>query len=107
MAEVMVAVLMFSIAVAGVFASISAIQRPEAPPGVRLGGALCGQQFLQQLRANVDARDWDSGKLKAGLPGGPPIVPWVCTQNGQNYNMTYTITQMANGNRKVTVTATW
>ncbi len=100
----MVAVLMFSIAVAGVFASISAVQRPETPPSVRLGAALCGQQFLQALRANVDARDWDTGRLAVTggtVPGG------VCTQNGQNYTLTYAISQEPDGSRKGTVTATW
>ena len=99
--EAMVAGTVFSIAVTGVFASLSAVQQPSVTTDKSLGAAYCGQQFLESLRAAVDARDWTTGKLKVG--SGSDMS---CSQNGVTYTINYTITQVDTA-RKATVSVTW
>lgn len=64
--EVMVASVIFSIAIVGIYASLSAVRQQTLNISDKsLGAALCAQKFLEDRRAAVDMRDWASagGKL--------------------------------------------
>lgn len=100
--EVVVAAVIFTIAVTGVFASLASLKKPVVTNDKALEAAYCGQQFLEGLRAAVDARDWSTGKLApaVGVTGSP------CVINGTTYTVTYTITAVGNA-RKATVTVSW
>lgn len=104
--EVMVASVIFSIAVVGIYASLAAVkQQTKDISDKSLGAALCGQQFLESRRAAVDMRDWTTGLLATtdGFTAGG-----TCIQNGITYTISYQIANDAAGHsRKATVTVTW
>lgn len=106
--EVMVAAIIFSIAVVGIYASLHNVKKQSQDVSDKgLIGALCGQKFLEDRRAAVDMRDWASGGQLA--PGTYTSTPDpYCTVNGIAYTITYTIENDATGfARKATVTVTW
>ena len=104
--EAMVAALVFSIAVAGIFASMAGVQNQKNQiSDATVGAALCGQQFLEKKRAAVDGRDWNSGALAitAGQVGAG-----TCSNGGVIYTMNYNISNVTGTSaRKGTVTVTW
>ena len=100
LAEVVVAGVIFSIAVAGVFASLAAIK--SVPTDKKLGAALCGQAFMEGLRASVDNADWTTGKLMV-----QNTTAANCVQNGITYSIAYVITVAGAASRKAVVTVTW
>ena len=101
--EAMVAGVIFTITAAGVFASLAAVQKPAVTNDKSLGAAYCGQKFFESLRANVDVRDWATGKLK---PGGGSVT---CDQNGVTYTVNYTIVDMLPSStaRQARITISW
>jgi Tfp pilus assembly protein PilV len=103
--EVVVAGLIFAIAVSGVFASIASVQNQSNTGSEEsLGAALCGQEFLEGLRAKVDNRDWDSSQLALT----PLVATTACTQNGTAYTRQYKVEAVPGSlARKVTVIVTW
>ena len=101
--EAVVAGVIFSIAVVGVFASLAAIN-----PDRTVGAAQCGQQLLEDLRADVDGRTWDDGNANrlTVTPVGQDRVAPPCTQNGLQYNISYNVVNVGSA-RQVTVNVTW
>ena len=99
MSSSMVAGVIFSIAVVGVFATLAAIN-----PDRTVGAAQCGQQLLEDLRAEVDARSWDTAGNR--LTVGNNKDGGVCPQNGLIYNRSYNVALVGSA-RQVTVTVTW
>ena len=99
--EVMVAGVIFSIAVVGVFSSLAAVKKPIHTSDKSLDAALCGQQVLEGLRASVDASNWneDSSPLKL-KPDYAPASVGACV----GYTLEYAVTDAGNGARKVTLT---
>ena len=102
--EAVVAAVIFSITVVGVFASLAAIQQPAANSGQSLNAALCGQQVLENLRSKVDARDWDTGGALA-TGSHTPLTPSQCSSFTFTYDVTAPVA--VNGARKVDLTVTW
>ena len=107
----MVAGVIFTIAVTGVFASLAAIQKPTVDTDKNIGAALCGQQVLETLRAQVDDRNWASNDLSiSGSPHSLPLAGYTfpaCTGGTPTYAVSYTVTDAGNGARKVVATVTW
>ncbi|MBI4309395.1 MAG: prepilin-type N-terminal cleavage/methylation domain-containing protein [Candidatus Omnitrophica bacterium] len=100
--EAMVAGTIFLITMTGVFASLAAVQKPTGDANKSLGAAYCGQHFLEDLRASVDGRDWNSPDSKLA----PGVGSVICRQNEVDYTVAYQITQVGTA-RKATVTVSW
>ena len=105
--EVMMATLIFAIAAAGLFSTFR-VQREYSNRSERkLQAAYCGRQVLEELRAKVDQRNWDSGDLQEGnhtynLFSSPCNI----------FTATYTVTNVVinsvnTGGRKVSLNVTW
>ncbi len=103
--EVVTASVIFSIAIVGIFASLANLKQQSSNVSDKsLRAALCAQQFLEDLRASVDMRDWDTGRL--ALTGA--AAGGSCTdQNGVVYTRTYQIVAAGAYARKATVTVSW
>ncbi len=106
--EVLVAAVIFSITVLGVFSTIAAIRKPAAVSERTLVAAYYGRQVLEDLRAKIDKRDWNTGLLSTGTHNyGTAII------HGVSYAASYLVenapeaTLPAGGLRKVTLTITW
>ena len=102
--EAVVAGVIFSIVVVGVFSSMAAVKKPVKNSDRGIDAIYYGQRILETLRANVDARDWDTGSLS----------PSTCTQisscvqqifkNGTRYTASYYVTAVPNSTaRQVTM----
>ena len=122
--EVVVAAVIFSIAVVGIF-SVFAISRRSSDASERsLLAAYLGRQILEDLRAKVDSRIWDTGaggswdtpgdpitcpQLETDLP--PALIPnhplmaeLITNFNGQVW---YTCDEDTSGTRKITLRISW
>ena len=112
--EVAIAAIIFSIAVAGIFSSISMIRRSQANggknqqvSGKKLQAAYCAKQLLESWRANVDQPTWDSGALR--LTGNPKTLTNVCPGSG-TYDVTYNVFSVSGASdspRRVDLTISW
>ena len=99
--EALVASLILTISVVGVFATMSAQKAPTASADKRVQAALAGKQFLEDLRSKVDATTYN----QSGGPFDPatnPHGPFVV--NG--YTINYNVTAVGNA-RKVDLSVTW
>lgn len=106
--EVMVAAVIFTIAVAGVFASLASSRKPTVDTDTSLRGALCGQQILEKFRAKVDWRDWSSGSLVvSGTPYVLSAAALAALPACSGYGASYVVSNGGNGARKVKVTVSW
>lgn len=105
--EVMIASLIFSVAVIGIYASLASIKEKSLNITDKgLGAALCAQRFLESRRAAVDMRDWNgAGSLLAVTAGAQN--GGVCNQSGVNYTLQYQIAAAGSHARKATVVVTW
>ena len=103
--EALVAAVIFSIATAGIFATISALKKPSVKTDKSLEAAYIGQRVLEDLRSGVDANPnsaWnDSTNPKTLTAGGPYNCP--AADVTPSYTCTYTVTQQPNGAREVDV----
>jgi prepilin-type N-terminal cleavage/methylation domain-containing protein len=105
--EVMVASLIFSIAVIGIYASLATVKEQSLNISDKgLGAALCAQQFLESRRAAVDMRDWNAAGSLLAITGGLQNGA-VCNQSGVNYTVQYQIAAAGGNARKATVIVTW
>ena len=112
--EVLVAAVIFSIAVAGLFSVFSITRQTSDASERELQAAYLGRQLLEELRAKVDQRNWD--------PTAPDTWYLVC--DGGTYDwpgipanplsgfdagatVRYTCDNLATGARKVTLQITW
>ena len=105
--EVIVATLVFSIAAAGIFAMTSGLRKSAVMDSKEdINAALIGKRVLEDLRTKVDATNWN----QAGGPLDPATNPHVANSivvDGKTYTPTYTVTQEADGGRKVSINITW
>ena len=99
MVEAIVAALILSVSVVGVFAAMSSQKAPTAQADRRVLAAQAAKQFLEDLRSKVNAVDYqaDTGLLSIGVHG--PTVVGIYTFN-------YTVTAAGNA-RKVDLTVTF
>ena len=93
---------MFSVGILGILAAFSFASRSTTVSDKKLLAANKGRELLEDMRAKVDARTWDTWNLACdngshNWPGetfdGKPIV--------------YTCSNHASGARQVTLTVTW
>ena len=118
--EAMVAAIIFAIAAAGMFSAASGFKRPMNAADRSLQAASCGQQVLEHLRAHVDARDFwlPTSKLAKATAANPShscseAFTWgqvVKIPPGCGFYLdgcTYTVNEIENGIRNVTLKMTW
>ena len=100
--EAIIAAVIFAIAAAGIFSTISAVRDPGAESEHRVKAAYYAQEALEDLRAKVDQGTWASGDLTLGVHPLP---------DQGIYSGTYTVTAIDPGNemspRRVDVFVTW
>lgn len=99
--ESTIAAIIFAVAAAGIFATVAVMRKPAAESEDRVNAAYFAKEILEDLRSNVDARNWDTGDLST-TPTPTHTVP----AQGK-YTAQYTVTTMPSGAKKVDVTVTW
>lgn len=105
MTEVIIATLIFSLAMAGVFASISELRQPAVDSSQEVTAAFVGKRILEDLRSEVSAETWNStGNLIPGSTYTNTVVVGNTT-----YTTSYTVTTDPDGTsaRKVILNITW
>ena len=101
--EAMVAAVILSVSVVGVFATLSSQKAPAAQADQRVLAAQAAKQFLEELRSKVNASDYinDTGLLATGGHDMYAICPGATC-----YDIHYTVTLDGNA-RKVDLNITW
>lgn len=102
--EVVVAALIFALAVTGVFSAIGALRGPAVASKEDITAAFVGKQVLEDLRTEVDAETWTTGSLANGNYTLPAV-----TVDGVAYTPSYLVTNDPGGTqaKKVDLTITW
>lgn len=101
--EVVIATMIFTLAMAGVFASISQLRQPAAESTQEVTAAFFGKWVLDDLRRQVSADTWNNGILANGSTG-----TITNTIDGRTYNATYFVVDDPGTNaRQVTLNVTW
>jgi Tfp pilus assembly protein PilV len=100
MMEALVAAMVFSIGVVGVFAAMSSQKAPAVESDARVKAAFAAKQFLEGLRSQVDAADYaaNTGNLTLGVHSGVSLG---------TYTVDYTVSDAGNNARRVDLTITW
>jgi len=105
MVEVIVASLIFSLAAAGIFATVSSLNQPSQDSDEEVRAVFIGKQVLESLRTAVSANTWDTGPLAIGdtYTGNSIIV------DGISYDWVYAVEAdpYGTGARKVILNVTW
>ncbi len=106
MTEVVIATLIFALAMAGVFSTIANLRQPSIESTQEVTAAFIGKRILDDLRKDVSAETWNTGKLVNGTTYGPFSAAVV---DGQTYTYTYAVENDPNGTtaRKVTLNVSW
>ena len=111
--ESVVAALVFAAAVVGVFSTAATLKRPAVGTDKRLAAAFYAKQILEDLRAKVDQRDWDTvgGPLSLNAGNAPQTFTLPVITNptyGVPYSISYTVSTIpGNTARQVDVTVSW
>ncbi len=95
--EVLVATVIFTIAALGTFSTIASIRKPAAVSERKLQGAYYAKQILEDLRPQVDARNWNpaTGQYSSGdLTMGTHLLS-TTTINGTPYISSYVVSTVA------------
>jgi len=104
MVEVVVAAVIFALAAAGIFATISAMQQPAVESEEEIKAAFMAKRVLDEFRNNVDASLWSDPMWD---PAGNPHTLGDVIIDGITYTPTYDVTDMPDGSKKVDVTISW
>ena len=101
--ETVIAALVLSIGVVGVFSVMSTQKAPTTQTDQRVKAALTAKQFLENLRSKVNAVDYYNGPNGVGaLSIGTHGPVGLAT-----YTVNYNVTSDPNGARKVDLNITW
>ncbi len=102
--EVIIATVIFTLTMAGIFASISQLRKPAVDSSREVTAAFLGKQILDDLRSKVDPQTWSTGGLAVGTYG-PIDVP----VGDLTYTYRYTVSDDPNATsaRQVTITVSW
>ena len=98
--EVMVASLIFALSIAGIMATVSALNRPATQTSREVIAAMLGEQLLEKFRKEVNASNWDG--LNQQWVNGSPLTPGthpsqtIPGPDGKNYTVTWTVNMVQN-----------
>jgi Tfp pilus assembly protein PilV len=100
MMEALVAAMVFSIGVVGVFAAMSSQKEPSVESDDRVKAAFAAKQFLEGLRSKVDAVDYanGTGDLSIGMHPNVSLGTW---------SVNYLVSDDGNQIRRVDLNITW
>ncbi len=101
--EVTITAIVFSIAAVGLISTITMVQPEATTSSKRLEAAYIGKSIMDELRANVDATTWFLTNTDNPLRTGGPFNQTI-TQDGVQYNVSYTITDVGGAARQMTMT---
>ena len=103
--EVIVAAVIFTIAMAGIFTSISNLRQPAAESSQEVTAAFIGKKILDNLRTQVSAQTWNGvdGLLSLGTHSNSVTV------GNMIYDVMYNVENdpAGTGARRVTLNVTW
>lgn len=103
--EVIVASVIFTLAMAGILTSISHLRQPAVESSQEVTAAFLGKKILDDLRTQVSAQTWETNSL---LSLGTHTN--TVTVSGIAYNISYLVEPddlSGTGARKVTLNVTW
>jgi type II secretory pathway pseudopilin PulG len=100
MVEVIVAAILFAVASASIFGTISHTDQ-TAVSNSRVRGALLGRKVLDRLSKAVTTENWTTGLLTVGSH------TWPADADFPGYVVTYEVTSDASGARKVVLSIDW
>lgn len=90
--EVTITAIVFSVAAVGLMTTITMVRPESTTSSKRLEAAYIGKQLIDDLRKDVSAETWYLGNTD------DPLLPGTytdsVTQDGVQYNYTYTIQQV-------------
>ena len=89
MVEVIVAAVIFALAAAGIFSTISALTKPAAESDNEVTAALIAKQTLDKMRGDVRADTWQDAS--SNLYIGNNISGGSFTIDGINYSIVYNV----------------
>ena len=97
--EATISAVIFTTATAGILSMVASAQKPVGVSEREIEATYAGQQVLENLRNNVDQRDWDAGNLSLGQH---QIFSGI-------YNAIYDVTDVpgSGGVRKASLTVSW
>jgi prepilin-type N-terminal cleavage/methylation domain-containing protein len=99
MMEALVAAMIFSIGVVGVYATMSSQNEPSMESDERVKAAFAGKRFLETLRGKVDAQTYSTGDLSIGTHNPVSVG---------TYTFSYVVSNPGgSGARHVDLTITW
>jgi Tfp pilus assembly protein PilV len=96
--EALVASMIFSIGVVGVFSTIASQKNPTSLSDKRVQAAFAAKRYLEGLRSKVDAETYATGNLSLGNHNDTSVAP---------YNITYQVTDAGNNARRVDLNIVW
>ena len=103
--EVVISVILFGLAMAGVFTSISQLRQPAVESTEEVTAAFLGKRVLDDLRTQVTAETWN-GTTSLLYPGNTYTNSFSI--NGKTYTTTYYVeNDTSTSARKVTMNITW
>lgn len=105
--EVIISSVIFALAMAGVYASVSQLRQPATESSQEVTAAFLGKQILDKLRTQINAQSWNM--VSGNLMAGQSYTGLAATINGINYNYSYIVEDDPGGTnaRKVTLNITW
>jgi prepilin-type N-terminal cleavage/methylation domain-containing protein len=108
--EVVIAAAIFTLAMTGIFSSVSLMRQPAIESTQEVTAAFIGKQVLDDLRSQVSAQTWNgtSGLLSVGNTY-TNIISVTTGSVTTNYNVVYTVEADPDGTsaRKVTLNVSW
>lgn len=104
MVEIIIATLVFSLATAGILATLSALSRPAAESAQDTQAAFLAQEIIEDLRSQVTADAWNdpSGSFVSGDSYSQTI-----SRDGHDYVVLYNVANDFTGAKEINVTVTW
>ncbi len=121
--EVIVSAVIFSLAAAGIFATVSSLNQAGGESSQEISAAYIGKQVLEDLRKEIDAATWNTGALgltaDGTCPGAaalnhilsdiPAYAADTITVGSITYTPAYLVECDPDGTsaKRVTMTVTW
>jgi len=106
--EITVAALIFSLAITGLFATITSLNRPSAEAFEEVQAAYIAKGVLEELRSAIDAQIWENPDPESyALVEGETYTLDPVEYEGLNYSISYEVTGNSIGGRFVDITISW
>jgi len=106
--EIVVATLIFSLAITGLFSAITSLNRPGTESFEEVQAAYAAKGVLEELRSAIDAQVWEeSDPSSYDLVEGETYTLSTIEYEGVPYSINYAVTGDPSGGRWVDLTISW